>query len=161
MELPRAVRTGRQEEMSNSAVVAQKNPFGLRIGWQVKITTDDIDDISSVEENISHSCELGSTAWIVGASDSSDAIVNRNDPPRRNRCAGSVTRNGSRCATFVAMVQTTHLWEGAKQGLSRASAHTATVCRHAPHRRSTNADLGSGRGRPFRGPSGPHFPNIK
>src|SRR5712692_1510259 len=24
-----------------------KNPFGLRIGWQVKITTDDIDDISS------------------------------------------------------------------------------------------------------------------
>ena len=50
MELPRAVRTGRQEEMSNSAVVAQKNPFGLRIGWQVKITTDDIDDISSVED---------------------------------------------------------------------------------------------------------------
>jgi hypothetical protein len=47
--------------MSNSAVVAQKNPFGLRIGWQVKITTDDIDDISSVEENISHSCELGSS----------------------------------------------------------------------------------------------------
>jgi len=41
-------------------VVAQKNPFGLRIGWQVKITTDDIDDISSVEENIGHSCELGS-----------------------------------------------------------------------------------------------------
>jgi hypothetical protein len=36
--------------MSNSAVIAQKNPFGLRIGWQVKITTDDIDDISSVEE---------------------------------------------------------------------------------------------------------------
>src|SRR6266566_3252297 len=27
------------------------------------------------------------------------------------------------------MVQTTHLWEGAKQGLSRASAHTATLCR--------------------------------
>jgi hypothetical protein len=26
----------------------------------VKITTDDIDDISSVEENISHSYELGS-----------------------------------------------------------------------------------------------------
>ncbi len=45
MELPRAVRTGRQEEMSNSAVVAQKNPLGLRIGWQVKITTDDIDDM--------------------------------------------------------------------------------------------------------------------
>jgi hypothetical protein len=60
VELPRAVRTGRQEEMSNSAVVAQKNPLGLRIGWQVKITTDDIDDISSVEENIGHSCELGS-----------------------------------------------------------------------------------------------------
>jgi hypothetical protein len=37
-----------------------KNPFGLGIGWQVKITTDDIDDISSVEENIGHSCELGS-----------------------------------------------------------------------------------------------------
>jgi hypothetical protein len=61
----------------------------------------------------------------------------------------------------VVAKQTTHLWEGAKQGLSRASAHTATLCRHAPHRRSTNADLGSGRGRPFRGPSGPHFPNIK
>jgi heme a synthase len=29
------------------------------IGWQVKITTDDIDDISSVEENIGHSCESG------------------------------------------------------------------------------------------------------
>ena len=26
-----------------------KNLFGLRIGWQTKITTDDIDDISSVE----------------------------------------------------------------------------------------------------------------
>jgi hypothetical protein len=39
VELPRAVRTGRQEEMSNSAVVAQKNTPGLRIGWQVKITT--------------------------------------------------------------------------------------------------------------------------
>jgi hypothetical protein len=25
-----------------------KNLFGLRIGWQAKITTDDIDDISSV-----------------------------------------------------------------------------------------------------------------
>jgi hypothetical protein len=37
-----------------------KNPFGLGIGWQVKITTDDIDDISSVEENIGHSCESGS-----------------------------------------------------------------------------------------------------
>jgi hypothetical protein len=32
-----------------------KNPFGLRIGWQVKITTDDIDEISSAEENIGHS----------------------------------------------------------------------------------------------------------
>jgi hypothetical protein len=31
-----------------------KNLFGLRIGWQAKITTDDIDDISSVEENIGH-----------------------------------------------------------------------------------------------------------
>jgi hypothetical protein len=31
-----------------------KNPFGLRIGWQAKITTDDIDDISSVEENVGH-----------------------------------------------------------------------------------------------------------
>ena len=49
VELPRAVRTGRQEEMSNSALVAQKPPFGLRIGWQVKITTDDINDLS-VEE---------------------------------------------------------------------------------------------------------------
>jgi Transposase IS66 family len=28
--------------------------FGLRIGWQAKITTDDIDDISSVEENVGH-----------------------------------------------------------------------------------------------------------
>ena len=49
MELPRAVRTGRQEEMSIQLSLL-KNPFGLRIGWQVKITTDDIDDISSVEE---------------------------------------------------------------------------------------------------------------
>jgi hypothetical protein len=31
-----------------------KNLFGLRIGWQAKITTDDIDDISSVEENVGH-----------------------------------------------------------------------------------------------------------
>jgi hypothetical protein len=37
-----------------------KNPFGLRIGWQVEITNDDIDDISSVEENIGHSCISGS-----------------------------------------------------------------------------------------------------
>jgi hypothetical protein len=28
--------------------------FGLRNGWQAKITTDDIDDISSVEENVGH-----------------------------------------------------------------------------------------------------------
>jgi hypothetical protein len=38
-----------------------KNPFGLRIDWQVKITTDDIDDISSVEDSIGYSCESGST----------------------------------------------------------------------------------------------------
>jgi hypothetical protein len=87
-----------------------KNPFGLGIGWQVKITTDDIDDISSVEENIGHSCESGSMHGLWVPVYSSDAIVNRNDPPRRNRCAGSVTRNSSRCATFVAMMQTTHLW---------------------------------------------------
>jgi transposase len=31
-----------------------KNLFGLRIGWQTKITTDDIDDNSSVEENVGH-----------------------------------------------------------------------------------------------------------
>jgi hypothetical protein len=31
--------------------------------------------------------------------------------PAKVQC-GSGTRNGSRCATFVAMVQTTHLWEG-------------------------------------------------
>jgi hypothetical protein len=43
VELPRAVRTGRQEdEMSNSAFVAQ-NPFGLGIGWQVKIGNVPID----------------------------------------------------------------------------------------------------------------------
>src|SRR5713226_4117976 len=83
-----------------------KNPFGLRIGWQVKITTDDIDDISSVEENIGHSCESGSMHGLWVPVYSSDTIVNRNDPPRRNRCAGSVTRNSSRCATFVAMVRT-------------------------------------------------------
>jgi hypothetical protein len=118
--------------MSNSAVVAQKNPFGLRIGWQVKITTDDIGIFHQLKR-ISATAVSWQHAWIVGASDSSDAIVNRNDPPRRS----SVTRNSSRCATFVAMVQTTHLWEGAKQGLSRASAHTATLCTHAPHRRST------------------------
>jgi hypothetical protein len=41
-------------------VSLRKNRFGLRIGWQVKITTDDIDDISSVEGNIGHSCEPGS-----------------------------------------------------------------------------------------------------
>jgi hypothetical protein len=40
--------------MSNSPVVAQKS-VGLRIGWQVKTTTDDIDEISSAEENIGHS----------------------------------------------------------------------------------------------------------
>jgi hypothetical protein len=31
-----------------------KNLFGLRIGWQAKITPDDIDDISSVAENVGH-----------------------------------------------------------------------------------------------------------
>ena len=87
--------------MSNSAVVAQKNPFGLRIGWQVKITTDDIGIFHQLKR-ISATAVSWQHAWIVGASDSSDAIVNRNDPPRRS----SVTRNSSRCATFVAMVQT-------------------------------------------------------
>jgi hypothetical protein len=89
-------------------VVAQKSVC-LRIGWQVKITTD---DISSVEENIGHSCGSGSMRGLWVPVYSSDAVVKRNAPPRRNRCAGSVTRNSSRCATFVAMVQTTHLWEG-------------------------------------------------
>jgi hypothetical protein len=37
-------------------VVAQKSVWS-QIGWQVKITTD---DVSSVEENIGHGCESGS-----------------------------------------------------------------------------------------------------
>jgi hypothetical protein len=35
--------------------------------WQLKITTDDIDDISSVEENIGHSCESGSMHGLWGS----------------------------------------------------------------------------------------------
>jgi hypothetical protein len=67
---------------------------------------------ATVEENIGHSCESGAMHGLWVRVHSSDAIVNRNDQPRRNRCAGSITRNSSRCAAFVAMVQTTRLWKG-------------------------------------------------
>ena len=40
------------------------------------------------------------------------AIADRDDPLRRDGCAGSVTANSLRCATLVAMVQTADLWEG-------------------------------------------------
>jgi hypothetical protein len=56
-----------------------KNPFGFRLGWQVKITTDDIDDISSVEENVGHSFESGSLHGVWVPVYSSAAIVTRND----------------------------------------------------------------------------------
>jgi len=61
-----------------------KNPFGFRIGWQVKITTDDIDDISSVEENIGQSRESGSMHGLWVPVYSSDAIVNRNPAWSKN-----------------------------------------------------------------------------
>ena len=42
----------------------------------------------------------------------SDAIADRDDPPRRKSCAGSVTANSSGCAALVAMVQAADLWKG-------------------------------------------------
>jgi hypothetical protein len=51
--------------------------------WQLKITTDDIDDISSAEENIGHGCESGSMHGLWVPVYSSDAIVYRPATPKQ------------------------------------------------------------------------------
>jgi hypothetical protein len=49
-----AKAAGHDVKVPFTPVSLLKNLFGLRIGWQTNITTDDFDDISSVEENVGH-----------------------------------------------------------------------------------------------------------
>jgi hypothetical protein len=50
--LPRTAAVDPKETSDSPSLL--KNLFGLRIGWQTKITTDEISSISSVEENVGH-----------------------------------------------------------------------------------------------------------
>jgi hypothetical protein len=64
--------------------------------WQLKITTDDIDDISSVEDNVGHSCESGSVHGLWVPVYSSDAIVNmHSDGNTRDEFCGAVKQLGA------------------------------------------------------------------
>jgi hypothetical protein len=53
-DIAAVVKTARVEPSFELRLSLLKTLFGLRIGWKAKFTTADIDDISSVEENVGH-----------------------------------------------------------------------------------------------------------
>jgi hypothetical protein len=63
------------------------------------------------ELSVSCSCDLSALQGFGAPWQPSEAIADRDDPPRLNGCAGSVTANRSGCEPLVAVVQTADLRE--------------------------------------------------
>ena len=62
------MRTSRSAWLLLKGCRCSKIRFGLRNGWRAKNTTDDVDDISSVEGNVDRRLWVGQPEWILGAS---------------------------------------------------------------------------------------------
>src|SRR5450755_2380392 len=86
-----------------------KSPTGHGIGLPTKRGAD---DPRLFERNVSRRSNLSTMQGFGAPRHPREAITDRDDSPRREGCAGSVTANSLGCATLVAMVQAADLWEG-------------------------------------------------